>query len=41
VPVQNFLLEQFAEAPWPEYNLPRQVQHKTRRFWRELKDAAI
>jgi len=41
VPVQNVLLAIFAEDPWPEYNLPRQVQHKIRRHWRELRDAAI
>jgi hypothetical protein len=40
VPVQDFLLSQFAEDPWPEYNLPRHVMHKTRRHWIELKHAA-
>ena len=39
VPVQNFLLDQFATDPWPTYNLPRQVANKTRRHWIELKHA--
>lgn len=39
VPAQNFLLERFAEDPWPEYNLPRHVQHKVRRHWGLLKNA--
>ena len=40
VPIQNFLLAQFAEDPWPEYNLPRHVANKTRRHWIEVKHAA-
>lgn len=40
VPVQDFLIEQFAVTPWPEYNLPRDVARKTRDFWKELNDVA-
>lgn len=36
VPVQNFLLEQFAESPWPEYTLPRRVARDTRMRWIDL-----
>jgi len=37
IPAQNYILELFAENPWPEYNLPRDVARKTRTRWIELK----
>lgn len=33
LPVQNYLLKLFAETPWGEYDLPRGIEKKTRRFW--------
>lgn len=39
VPVQDFLIEQFAVRPWAEYNLPRNVARKTRIIWEELRNA--
>jgi hypothetical protein len=41
VPVQDFLLDRFAEDPWPEYNLPRHLVNTTRRHWIQLRHAAI
>lgn len=36
VPVQDFMLAQFDEAPWPEYSVPRQVARAVRNHWIEL-----
>jgi len=36
LPIQDYLLEQFAENPWPEYNLPRNVARLTRHQWINL-----
>ena len=36
IPTQDYLLEQFADTPWPEYNLPRNVARQTRHRWIEL-----
>ena len=36
LPTQDYLLELFAENPWPEYNLPRNVARLTRHKWIEL-----
>ena len=33
IPTQDFLLAQFADNPWPEYTLPRQVARITRYKW--------
>ena len=41
VPVQNFLLGLFAERPWPEYNLPRNVARKVRLRWIDLNHASV
>jgi hypothetical protein len=40
VPVQDFMLAQFAETPWPEYTLPRDVARKVRLHWIELNHAS-
>ena len=39
IPVQNFLLEQFDEAPWPEHNVSRRAARRTRNRWIELNRA--
>jgi len=36
IPTQNFLIEQFADNPWNEYHLPRNVARLTRTRWIEL-----
>jgi len=36
LPIQDYLLEQFADNPWPEYNLPRNVARLTRHQWINL-----
>lgn len=40
IPVQNFLLDQFADRPWPEHNVPRHVARLTRERWIELNASA-
>lgn len=40
IPVQNFMLAQFEEAPWAEYSVPRRVARETRYLWIELNHAA-
>lgn len=40
VPTQDYMLELFAEAPWPEYDTPRNVVRLTRERWIELNHAA-
>ena len=37
--VQDYLLEQFADEPWPEYNLPGKVARRTRTKWINLNHA--
>ena len=39
VPTQDFVLAQFAEQPWQEYSLPRDVARLTREFWIDLNRA--
>jgi hypothetical protein len=39
IPVQDFMLEQFAALPWPEYSVPRTVARRVRLHWIELKNA--
>ena len=39
LPVQDFLLELFAGAPWAEYHLPREVASQTRTQWIKLNHA--
>ena len=39
VPTQDFVLAQFAERPWQEYDLPRDVARDTRTKWIELNHA--
>ena len=36
IPVQDFLLAKFAERPWQEYALPRDVARLTRNEWIKL-----
>ena len=40
VPVQDRMLERFADNPWPEYNVPRQIARDTRTHWIQLNHAA-
>jgi len=40
MPVQDFMLELFAENPWPEYAVPRHIAHKVRDHWIDLNHAA-
>ena len=40
VPVQDYMLELFAEDPWPEYNVPRGTAKKIRKRWKELRNAS-
>ena len=39
VPTQDFMLDQFAALPWPEYSVPRTVARRVRLFWIELRYA--
>jgi len=36
IPVQNFLIAQFDESPWPEHNVDRRAARRTRKQWIEL-----
>jgi hypothetical protein len=36
IPVQDFMLDLFDRAHWPEYAVPRQVARKVREFWKQL-----
>ncbi len=36
IPVQDFLLQQFADKPWPEYHMRREVAQQTRNKWIDL-----
>ena len=36
VPTQDFMLELFAAAPWPEFSVPRQVARDVRFRWIDL-----
>jgi len=36
VPVQDFMLDLFAERPWPEYNVSRHVAREVRNHWIKL-----
>jgi len=36
IPTQDYMLELFADTPWPEYNLPRNIARLTRTRWIEL-----
>lgn len=36
IPVQNFLLDQFDESPWPEHSVSRHAARRTRNKWIEL-----
>lgn len=40
LPIQNFLLEQFAANPWNEYHLPGNVARLTREKWINLNASA-
>ncbi len=40
VPVQDFMLEQFAEYPWAEYSVPRRTARDVRIHWIDLNHAA-
>lgn len=40
VPTQDFLLDLFDRAPWPEYSLPRNIARLTRNKWIELNNAS-
>ena len=40
VPTQNFMLAEFADSPWPEYTLPRDIARKVRIKWIELNHAS-
>lgn len=39
IPVQNFLIAQFDESPWPEHNVNRKAARRTRNRWIELNAA--
>ena len=39
LPIQNYLLELFAEHPWPEYSVPRRVARDVRSEWITLNHA--
>lgn len=36
IPVQDFMLAQFADTPWPEYHVTREVARQTREKWIDL-----
>lgn len=36
LPVQNFLIAQFDQSPWPEHNINRHAARRTRKLWIEL-----
>ena len=40
VPVQDFMLELFADNPWAEYNVTRRVAQEVRNHWIILNHAA-
>jgi len=40
VPTQDFMLDLFADNPWAEYSVPRQVAREVRKHWIELNHAA-
>lgn len=40
IPVQNFVLDKFAEEPWPEYNIRGEVARLTRIKWIDLNHAS-
>lgn len=40
VPVQDFMLELFADNPWQEYSVTRQVAQEVRNHWIALNHAA-
>ncbi len=39
IPIQNFMLALFAEQPWPEYSVPRQIVRDVRSEWIDLNHA--
>jgi len=40
VPVQDFMLDRFADKPWPEYSVSRHIVREVRNHWIELNHAA-
>lgn len=36
VPTQDYMLELFADSPWPEYSVPRQIARDVRMRWIDL-----
>jgi len=39
IPLQDYMLSLFAENPWPEYNVPREVARLVRHKWIEISHA--
>ena len=39
IPLQNFMLDRFADHPWPEYSVPRRVARDVRNEWIALNHA--
>ncbi len=40
VPVQDYMLDLFADSPWQEYSVPRQIAREVRSHWIKLNHAA-